>query len=129
MPTIFIRGVPRDVKRALAAAARDRDTGMNDIAVEALSKRFGVEFTPTGRHLTRLTASGESRRAGITDAPNMTLRVSDVLDRKIAVYAAQTASTKRGVVLGVLAEALGAHVPSTKRRSRSGRRAGAAATS
>ena len=127
MATIFIRAVPRNVKRAMAAAARERDTGMNDVAVEALSHRFGVPFVPTGRHLSRKTESGQSRRLGITDAPNMTLRVSEGLDRLISVYAAENGLTKRGVVISTVAARLGVDAPSEKRRSRSGRRASAVA--
>ena len=120
---ILIRDVPREIKRAVAREAREHETGMNDVAVAILSAEFGVPFSPTGRAMVRARPDGTVRRAPITDSPDMTLKVAPELRRRIAVSAASSGGTIRGLVLAILAQKLGVQPPSIRRRRRSGRRA------
>ena len=42
--------MPGSIKRALVREVARRQSNLNDVAVALLAERFGVAFSPSGRH-------------------------------------------------------------------------------
>lgn len=89
MKLILNEVLPKDLRKKLDTEAKARDLTVNDVAVDILSRRFGVEWTRS-----RATFRPVSER--------FKLRVSDELHRRIRVEAALGSHTVRGVVLSIL---------------------------
>ena len=84
--------LPLDVKRAALAEAQERDTNLNDVIVEKLAARFGIEFEPTGRW---------SSREPNPDQGVFNMRLPTPLYRKLR-NAAMPPATMTSVVTDVL---------------------------
>lgn len=118
---IVVKGLPVEVKRALAKASKKQKTSMNDVAVTALCDEFGVEWKPVGRPLLRRDANGVLGKAKITDSLNMSLTVPVELRTLLNVLAAQGNATQSGLVISTLAKHFGLPPRSPVRRRRTTR--------
>ena len=88
--------MPPSLKQALAREVTARESTMNDIAVQILATRFGVEFSPSGR---KGKAPGDSRAA--------LLRMPPELKRRIQETAFRDESNTNHVIVRTLADELG----------------------
>jgi myo-inositol-1-phosphate synthase len=92
--SILVR-LPAPLKRRLAREVARRGAALNDVAVEALSSRFGVQFRPSGR---KGTPPGEAR--------TVLLRVPRELKQRIQSAARDRGTTANQVVVESLAQSL-----------------------
>ncbi len=97
LTSVLVR-MPAPLKRRLAREVGRRGATLNDVAVELLARRFGVEFEPSGR---RGTVPGES--------PSVLLRVPPALRTRIQAEADERESSTNAVIVETLAQALELH--------------------
>jgi myo-inositol-1-phosphate synthase len=97
LTSVLVR-MPAPLKRRLAREVGRRGATLNDVAVELLARRFGVEFEPSGR---RGTVPGES--------PSVLLRVPPALRARIQAEADERESSTNAVIVETLAQALELH--------------------
>jgi myo-inositol-1-phosphate synthase len=95
--------MPAPLKRALAREVGRRGMTLNDVAVSILARRFGVDFSPSGR---KGSIPGASRA--------VLLRMPSGLKARVNTEATRIASTTNALVVDVLAE--GVALPLAKRK-------------
>lgn len=87
----IIRDIPPKLKRALAQAAADQATNMNDVAVGIIADAYGVSFTPSGKGT-----------PGYVDPTTLPLMMPRVLRKKVNVDAARKETTATDLILDLL---------------------------
>jgi myo-inositol-1-phosphate synthase len=88
--------MPPSLKRALVREVARRGSNLNDVAVDLLSERFGVDFNPSGR-----------RRKVIPGAAGaVVLRMPPALRRELKDAAGRAGANVNELVVRTLAEAL-----------------------
>jgi hypothetical protein len=106
---IDVRDVREDIRKAVEADARERDSSMNDVVGEILARRYGYVWTPSGYPYTDGTESTQ-----------WLLRVPGALRDSIRDHAkGMPSGTMRGVIMAALAQHYGLPVESPRKRSRS----------
>lgn len=91
--------MPSSLKQALAREVRARESTMNDVAVQILATRFGVEFEPSGR---KGKTPGESRVALLRMPPELKRRIQEIAfadETNTNHVIVQTLSDELGVAL------------------------------
>jgi myo-inositol-1-phosphate synthase len=111
MPNSDIKSVlvrmPPELKRRLAHEVVRRGSTMNDVAVGMLASHYGVPFSPSGR---KGSAPGDS---GV-----VLLRMPTQLKARLKTAAVDADSTTNRVIVHVLAEQLGTHLVTPRRKGR-----------
>src|SRR2546430_370397 len=98
--TSVIVRMPTTLKRRLAREVERRESTLNDVAVDLLADRFGVEFVPSGR---KGPVPGET---GV-----VLLRVPPELKRRLAAAARERRTSTNSVVVESLTKRVGAQTP------------------
>jgi transposase-like protein len=102
---LLVRNFPPDVKEALVALADERDTNMNDVAVELLAEEFGVPYTPRRR---RAVPPG--------DSGDVVLRMPAKLKQKLRTASYRRDEPMAAIVLESLRAKLDGSVPALAER-------------
>jgi myo-inositol-1-phosphate synthase len=96
--------MPPVLKREVVRTAAARGSSVNDVAVEILARRFGVDFTASGRK------GGSAGDTGV-----VILRMPPELKRRLQAGAFAAASNTNTVIVNTLAEELGLELPPARR--------------
>ena len=107
--------MPADLKKRLAEEVGARASNLNDVAVEILAARFGVDFDPTGRKGTPRAAGG-----------NVLLRMPRALKERLRQRASERRRTTNELIVETLSEWLdlerkGKHRMASRNGMRNGR--------
>src|SRR5215210_7942352 len=107
--------MPGELKKRLADEVGRRGSNLNDVAVEILAARFGVDYDPTGR---KGTPRGSGR--------DVLLRMPRALKDRLGQRASERRRTTNDLIVETLSERLGITSPRKERMaSTNGTRNGA----
>jgi myo-inositol-1-phosphate synthase len=96
--------MPGELKKRLADEVAQRGSNLNDVAVEILARRFGIEFDPTGRR-------GSPRATG----RDVLLRMPRILKDRLRQRASERKRTTNELIVETLSERLGVNSPRKER--------------
>jgi hypothetical protein len=97
---LLVRGFPADLKAELSALAVERETNMNDVAIEILAEAFGVRYTPRRR---RAVSPG--------DSSDVVLRMPAALKKKVRRQAFNREEPMAQIVVEALRAGIDGGVP------------------
>lgn len=103
---LLVRNIPQRLKGKIARAVRDSGRSMNDVLVEILAAKYGVEFTPSGR-------KAGSREVGASGT--IMLYMPSELRDAIDLDAQASGESVRNTVAKVLSERFGVPYTATGR--------------
>lgn len=93
--SIFMRNVPSDLRQRLIETAEERESNLNDVAVQALADALGVRYEPVGR-----------KAATSVDTTTVALRAPASLRKKLRLKAVREGVSQQDLAIRLLREAV-----------------------